>query len=395
MANVNPNPVLNQQNLQSNQPPAQGNNDAANLTGQIQANTIVTMKTEVIKLPDFYGDPSKDTITALEFMARIDECQITNEWNDITTFSYFRLALRGQADKWLSSVVRHLQLTPAQKTWTRIRPSFKTEFAAFLGDKLIIDGLAKLSHRPGENPRMFFSRLEEHIFVLKENYASYRVKPDRPAQEAVGGYSEDSLTKFSNDSVDNFANFMFTQMFKAAAPENVRRLLSHKDQTRLTVEDAYKVYFTDHQMDMDKKPTTIHAVNEESDNGQINKQDVAAFRPQQRPQNQGFQSNSNRGNNRSRGQNNRSNYNNGNRQNYQSYNQSNQPKSNASGNGKFCAYCKILNHIQEDCRKQIKDNKPCITNKGQLYWPKVNSTNDNPNTVQQNSNPNAIESVFH
>jgi hypothetical protein len=81
---------------------------------------------------------------------------------------------------------------------------------------------------------MFFSRLEELIFVLKENYASYRVKPDRPAQEAGGGYSDASLTKAINDNVDNFANFMFTQMFKAAAPENVRRLLSHKDQTRLT-----------------------------------------------------------------------------------------------------------------------------------------------------------------
>ncbi len=101
--------------------------------------------------------------TALEFMARIDECQVTNEWNYITTFSYFRLSLRGQADKWLSSVARHLQLTPAQKTWTRIRLSFKTEFAAFSDDKLLIAGLANLSHRPGENPTMFFSRLDELI----------------------------------------------------------------------------------------------------------------------------------------------------------------------------------------------------------------------------------------
>jgi hypothetical protein len=200
---------LNQNNVRNVQPPIQGNNDTANLARQIQANTNVTMKTEVIKLPDFYGDLSKDTITALEFMARIDKCQITNEWNDITMFSYFWLALRSQADKWLSSVVRHLQLTPAQKTWTRIRPSFKTEFAAFSGDKLIIDGLAKLSHRPGENPGMFFSHLEELIFFLKENYTSYRVKPTRPAQEAAGGYSEDSLTKFSNECIDNFANFMF------------------------------------------------------------------------------------------------------------------------------------------------------------------------------------------
>jgi hypothetical protein len=75
-------------------------------------------------------------------MARIDKCKVTNEWNNITTFSYFWLALCGQADKCLNSIVRHLQLTAAQKTWTRIRPIFKTEFAAFSYDKLIIDGLA-------------------------------------------------------------------------------------------------------------------------------------------------------------------------------------------------------------------------------------------------------------
>jgi hypothetical protein len=151
MSNTNPvagGSGLNQQNVQNVQPPIQGNNDIANLARQIQANTKVTMKMEVMKLPDFYRDPSKDTITALEFMACIDECQVTNEWNDIMTFSYFRLALRRQADKWLSSVVCQLQLTPAQKTWTRIRPSFKTEFAAFSDDKLIIDSLANLTALP-------------------------------------------------------------------------------------------------------------------------------------------------------------------------------------------------------------------------------------------------------
>ncbi len=60
---------LNRQQPRQNQPAVQGNNDAAQLARQIQANTNVTMKTEVIKLPDFYGEPGKDTITALEFMA--------------------------------------------------------------------------------------------------------------------------------------------------------------------------------------------------------------------------------------------------------------------------------------------------------------------------------------
>ncbi len=89
--NSNGNPVaggsgLNQQNIQNVQPPVQGNNDTANLARQIQANTSVMMRTELVKIPYFYGEPSKDTITVLKFMARIDECQVTNEWNDITTF---------------------------------------------------------------------------------------------------------------------------------------------------------------------------------------------------------------------------------------------------------------------------------------------------------------------
>jgi hypothetical protein len=86
------------------------------LNWQIQANTNITMKTEVVKLLDFYRKPNKDTITALKFMAHIEECQITNQWNDIMTSSYFWLALHGQAEKWLSSIVCHLQLTAAQKT---------------------------------------------------------------------------------------------------------------------------------------------------------------------------------------------------------------------------------------------------------------------------------------
>ncbi len=83
------------------------------LNWQIQANTNITMKTEVVKLLDFYRKPNKDTITALKFMAHIEECQITNQWNDIMTSSYFWLALHGQAEKWLSSIVCHLQLTAA------------------------------------------------------------------------------------------------------------------------------------------------------------------------------------------------------------------------------------------------------------------------------------------
>jgi len=69
--------------------------------------------------------------------------------------------------------------------------------------------------------------------------------------------------------------------------------------------------------------------------------------------------------------------------------------SNTSRNGKFCAYCKILNHTQQECRKRICDNKPCVNNKGQLFWPKINPTLIATNSVHSNSDPNnEVGSVF-
>jgi hypothetical protein len=102
----------------------------------------------------------------------------------------------------------------AQKTWTRIRPLFEKEFATTSDDKLIINDLANLAHRHGENPRKFFSRLEKLFNILHENYASYRIKPDRLAQCLAGNYSEDALTQYVNDSVETYNKFLFAQVLK-------------------------------------------------------------------------------------------------------------------------------------------------------------------------------------
>jgi hypothetical protein len=186
-------------------------NAAAQMAQKILANTNVTLKQELVKIPDFWGEKSKDTVTATQFMARIDECQVANDWNDTTTYANFSLCLRGEADKWLAYTVRLQNLKAAQQTWTRIRPLFKREFAAISDDKLIIDGLANLAHRQGENPRKFMAHLEKLFNTLQENYASYRVKPDHPAPiQPQGTNTEDNLTSFANDSVQAYNQFLLT-----------------------------------------------------------------------------------------------------------------------------------------------------------------------------------------
>ena len=90
------------------------------------------------------------------------------------------------------------------------------------------------------------SRLEKLFNTLHENYASYRIKPERPAPiQPQGTYTQDMLTAFANDSVRAYNKFLLAQVFRAGAAENVRKLLSHKDQTRMTVDDAYATFFTD------------------------------------------------------------------------------------------------------------------------------------------------------
>jgi hypothetical protein len=41
----------------------------------------------------------------------------------------------------------------------------------------------------------------------------------------------------------------------------------------------------------------------------------------------------------------------------------------------------MLNHRQEECRKRIKANKPCLDSNRQPFWPKVNATEGNPTNI--------------
>jgi hypothetical protein len=233
---------------------------------------------------------------------------------------------------------------------------FKKEFAAISDDKRIVDGLLNLAHRPGENPRKFMARLEKLFNTLHENYASYSVKPDRPAEiQPQGTYTEDNLTSFANDSIKAYNKFLLTQVFWAAALKSIRKLLSHMDQTRLTVDHVYQTFFTDHRVKTDKKERAmVNAINEETST--TTDQDVAAFRPQQRQQqqqrypqqqNSGYKGNQNQ----QRGKQNNKN----------SYPKKSNPSNSQgnSGNGKFCCYCKILNHSQEECRKRMRQQTLC------------------------------------
>ena len=57
------------------------------------------------KIPEFFGAKSKDTISAADFIRRLEDLAKTNRWTDAQNYHYFANSLRNPAREWLSSIV--------------------------------------------------------------------------------------------------------------------------------------------------------------------------------------------------------------------------------------------------------------------------------------------------
>jgi hypothetical protein len=117
--NDNPQPGLSGSGNNQNQPVVPvDQNPATDYAQQIFDNTNVMLKHEHIIIPDFFGESGKDTITAIDFLTCVNECQSSNNWTDTITYSNFALVLRDSADSWLKALARKLKLAREQKTLT-------------------------------------------------------------------------------------------------------------------------------------------------------------------------------------------------------------------------------------------------------------------------------------
>ncbi len=115
------------------------------------------------KLPEFWGQKDKHSITAKEYVKRVDKMMSANNWSDKIAFDNFGLALSGSANTWLDSQITLKKISGDQEWWTIIQPFFKEEFATESEDKLTLDGLPHTAMHPNENIRDFMRHHEEHI----------------------------------------------------------------------------------------------------------------------------------------------------------------------------------------------------------------------------------------
>ena len=166
---------------------------------QAGAQTTLVFKVEHSKVPEFFGQKNKDTITAIVFIRRIDDLAKTNNWSDTVTYTNVANALRGFAQDWLFATIEMLDWEGDQLTWTNLKPRFQAQFATQTDDRLIIEGLSNLAMKPNKSTGELLTRIINTMVIIKESYAVYQNKVEAPHHDANRGYLDATATKWEND----------------------------------------------------------------------------------------------------------------------------------------------------------------------------------------------------
>jgi hypothetical protein len=100
-------------------------------------------KVEQSKIPEFFDENGKDTVSAMDYICHIYNLTRTNNLSDTAACNNFAKALWGQAREWLFSMADKEDFIPVQLTWTRFKPPFRQKF--LLQSNYKIMGLSNLA----------------------------------------------------------------------------------------------------------------------------------------------------------------------------------------------------------------------------------------------------------
>jgi hypothetical protein len=238
-----------------------------------------------------------------------------------------------------------------------------------MDDKLILDGLAHMAMKNTENVRDFFGRLKKTNNIIMEGKCQYTLLPPKPVPQANGFLDTAEVDAYYEARDKAIGKFYLLNFFRAGLPTELKRVINLQSLDELDLYTAVKLAtIKSRSREEAKSSSKIFAVDDESEDPI----DAVNFRQQKNSnQSQLGQNRNFRGNNRGV----TSNSNRGNPYSWRNPNQQ-QPGNNSTRNKQICVFFKIPNHRQEECRKCINANKPCLDTNGRPVWPKVNAAAD-------------------
>jgi hypothetical protein len=269
----------------------------------------------------------------------------------------------------LSSIVDWNTDENVRLVWSDFKDLFKQEYAVQTNDKLILEGLSNLAMKPNETTNELLTRITRTTRVIRESFDEYDAKIPYPQNDLNGGISNARFRAFLRQYDAMWVNFFKMNLFKAALTPELRSVVAQQDQETITIKKMYQVATTAQRELKGKGPALVNEIREEEPTAESETDDVAAFNRR------GARPRSNQAGGSSRG-----NYNSGRggyQTNYGRGSGNSGSGNNSNRNGKYCYFCKLQGHRQEECRKRMKENKPCRDAQGRYYWPKIYVMDDN------------------
>ena len=326
---------------------------AAQAAAQAAANR--RLNDTISDLPKFYGT-AKDTISAENLIDRIDSSILALGWTQGMAFEFFRMALHSEAEEWIK-LVRETNAN-YEGTWEFIKPLFKSRFGKRMDVAKVGTVLENLKMATVEVPMKFAARMNSSFSQLREMIPRGQIVniPQDPANRT------DAVCEGIHDNAIRYLHLQYLKYFYIAGlPKYIMQLVATKDPATFTEahDEASRIY------ELNKvNGEAAHAVTQQPEDG------VSQIRNgngTQNPYRGNFRGRGPRGRGAPRGgQPGRGGYNNGG----QNKPSGGDNQTHNQGKPPTCWFCNIPGHRQEDCRKRIREGKPCVGLNGSTYWPK-------------------------
>ena len=142
----------------------EGQNAAAAANNQMVNQLETIFSNPKADIPVFYGDISKDSVTAKFMYDRNIIAQATYRWSKAATTGNFKLALRGKAIDWLNYIKDTERVNIS--LWSTIEPHFKSHYDIQVQTVDNVWDFSKLKHKERDNPanlKLEFSKLINNV----------------------------------------------------------------------------------------------------------------------------------------------------------------------------------------------------------------------------------------
>lgn len=315
---------------------------------------------EMTKIPEFSDVPEKDAMPPIAFIQRLESAAKALGWSNMETYNRAVYAFRGSVYNWWNSMV--VMHPTATHNWAWLKPLFKAQYVRDSEDTEIYNQLTDMRQKTAERPCDHLNRVIRVIDAMFDSSPefSYNHDPDQPLTLEV---MMDQMKQARQKLKDDFYLIAYRSSLRPEFQTAVKHIKPK------TLMETYTLVNDQHNIEMDKKTAT--AVTSVTPSTHADQVEAIQRAPQQRANGNFRTNNGQRSFNRNQshpqqnsGYNNRNSNNNGNNQQRSAgQNFKNQNKQ------KYCTYCHISGHIQDECRRRQRDNQPCRSAAGVPYWP--------------------------